>query len=244
MVRCNENSRKVYTNELWEMCIDYMRPQSPCIVYSIGIRDIYRTERTYAAMGCSVFAFDCTIDHPRNLSANITFYPFCVGSNTTEMLLDGAQTRVTNNLRKSEWLSGLTPQFKSLPDIIKYLGHEHTELTMLKMDCEGCEWEGVSTLHREMPDYFNTIRMLQLEMHFVSPPSMPSSDEVRLKSYMYDALREFRVYRHIHNSHMDEERFTRDPMNDDITRSGIINGTCCFEISFVNSKLLKGDEYL
>ena len=133
-------------------------------LYSFGIRDIYTAELLYGRNGCEVYAFDCTVNHPEQLGPNVTFKPWwyvhisacpdlfsndcgnnnnqtsmccaslslyvnSLGSGTAELKLDG---KLSNAMQHASQNSN----FMSLPQIIKRLGHESSELTILKMDCE------------------------------------------------------------------------------------------------------------
>ena len=48
----------------WGLCMDYTPPAGKCLVYSVGIRDIYSNELLIGRAGCEVHAFDCTVDLP------------------------------------------------------------------------------------------------------------------------------------------------------------------------------------
>ena len=150
----------------WGLCKSFIPTNSRtrCIVYSFGIRDIYTAELLYGRNGCEVYAFDCTVNHPEQLGPNVTFKPWwyvhisacpdlfsndsannnnqtsmscaslslyvnSLGSGTAELKLDG---KLSNAMQHASQNSN----FMSLPQIIKRLGHESSELTILKMDCE------------------------------------------------------------------------------------------------------------
>jgi len=92
----------------WGLCLDFV-PRK-CLVYSFGIRDIYKAELLYGRHGCEVHAFDCTIAHPERLGPNVTFHPWCLGSNSSELKLDGSRSAEIMALAKSG-------EFLELPSI-------------------------------------------------------------------------------------------------------------------------------
>ena len=116
----------------WGLCQDFVSPlaeKKKCLVYSFGIRDIYTAELLYGRYGCEVHAFDCTVDYNEQLGPNVTFHPWCLGSDSSELKLDGKSSEAMRLARNGK--------FVDFPSIIKLLGHELEELTILKMDCEG-----------------------------------------------------------------------------------------------------------
>ena len=51
---------------------------------------------------------------------------------------------------------------KSVPDIIKALGHENRTIDIFKVDCEGCEWETYKTW------FTPQMRQVQMELHYIT----------------------------------------------------------------------------
>lgn len=64
-----------------------------------------------------------------SMSCAASLFINSLGSGTTELKLDG---KLSNAMQHASQNSN----FMSLPQIIKRLGHESSELTILKMDCE------------------------------------------------------------------------------------------------------------
>jgi hypothetical protein len=234
-VHCNamEKTGLKFGEMPWGLCRDFVSLHQKCLVYSFGIRDIYSAELMYGANGCEVHAFDCTVDLPNNLGPNVTFHPFCLGSNSSELKLDG-KASVAIALAENG-------KFMNLPSIIKHLGHENQALTILKMDCEGCEWKGIDTLINTMPYFFSRISMLLLEMHFVTnlaPGSPERADELNTIARVLGSFQDFRTYSYSINSDLSVQRFSSNSFYNELYDAGLFVGACCYEFSMVRKDLL------
>jgi hypothetical protein len=203
-------------------------------VYSIGIRDIYSAELLYGREGCEVHAFDCTTTlDPKKLGPNVTFHPWCLGTNTSELKLDGKGSAAMNLAQSREFLD--------LRTIITRLGHEAEELTILKMDCEGCEWNALDFLSRNMPEFFSRIRMLLLEIHFVTnlaPGESGRIEELKTVARVAEALKNYRTYSFSINSDLSIERFNNPIFFKELYDAGLFVGACCYEFSMVRRDLV------
>lgn len=218
----------------WGLCLDFVpKANGECLVYSFGIRDIYSAELLYGRQGCEVHAFDCTVNYREQLGPNVTFHPWCLGSDSSELKLDGKMER--------SMYSAQNGTFMDLPSIIKHLGHELSELTILKMDCEGCEWEGLDMLSQTMPEFYSRIRMFLVEMHFVTnlqPGTEERSEELVTISRVMDNLHDLRTFGFRINSDLSTERFNNPIYYDELYDSGLFVGACCYEFSMVRKDLL------
>lgn len=217
----------------WGLCRDFVpKPISKCLVYAMGIRDIYSNELLMGREGCEVHAFDCTINHPATLGKNVHFHPWCLGAGKgdDEFKLDGA--------RRGTQADGA--EFLTLPAIIRKLGHEDRLLTVLKMDCEGCEWDSLDILLREMPTFFNKINMLMLELHFVTTPTATEAkkaQEISKMARVAEGLHNHRVYGFSINSDLSMQRFHDTVYYPTLYNSGVQTGACCYEITYVRVDL-------
>lgn len=217
----------------WGLCLDFLPTQQRCLVYSFGVRDIYKAELLYGQHGCEVHAFDCTINHSTTLGPNVTFHPWCLGSNSSELKLDGKLSNAMGQAQKGEFLK--------LPAIVERLGHTSSDLTILKMDCEGCEWNGLDVLTRDMPAFFAKIRMLHLELHFVTdaaPGTSERATELETMSRVMDRLRDYRTFGYSINSDLSIERFGNPIFYDELYDVGLFAAACCYEFSMVRKDLV------
>ena len=91
-----------------------------CLIYSFGIKDDWSFEDIMDRIGCTVFAFDPTVDFPIKRGNQITFEKIGLTAKTDE----------NNNLY-------------SLSDILKRNNHTNKKISFLKMDIEGHEKAGL-----------------------------------------------------------------------------------------------------
>jgi hypothetical protein len=216
----------------WGLCRDFVPKNRRCLVYSVGIRDIYQNELLMGREGCEVHAFDCTVDYPAVLGPNVTFHPWCLGTSMGELLLDGAQ-RQGHAERK---------QFLQLDEVVRRLGHVDDELTVLKMDCEGCEWAALDALRTRMPEFLARVRMMMLEIHLIVNEKASESDRrsaVDLMARVVDNFRGYRTYGYSINARTDPGRFTdRGLLTPELAPAGVHAGACCYEMSLVREDLV------
>jgi hypothetical protein len=119
------------------------QPDTPCLVYSFGIRDDWTFDVAMRDAGCEVHSFDPTIGQPRRCRwgsdtsphgcqpAGIEFHPIGLGA------VDGERLQVDEDSAKH----GGAGELKTLATIRQELGHSGRELTVLKFDIEGSEWQ-------------------------------------------------------------------------------------------------------
>lgn len=134
----------------WPVCLDELLPED-CLVYSVGIADDWSFDELMGAFGCEVHAFDPTVDLPTSLAPNVTFLQWGLTGNSSP-----DHQKVSENYGKQ-----LGPLL-TLEETQRKLGHTK-RLNILKMDCEGCEWDFFSYLKHHpdaLPDQF------AVEMHF------------------------------------------------------------------------------
>ena len=122
-----------------------------CLVYSVGSNNDFSFEDAILrdiSSSCEIHTFDHTIgDRPSNLPAhgNVTFHPW--------------------GLVRSDH----GPNMKSMETIVHELGHEGREIDILKIDCEGCEWETVQSWFQSGA----IIRQLLVEVHAGTLETIP-----------------------------------------------------------------------
>jgi hypothetical protein len=120
---------------------DY-KPAQPCQFYSFGISNDYSFDTDLARKwGCHGFAADPTITHPSKLHPNVTFHSI------------GAKVRTASAFQI----------VTSMPALRNWLRHSH--VTVLKMDCEGCEYSLGEDIALEDPSFFTHVDQFAVEVH-------------------------------------------------------------------------------
>jgi len=117
-----------------------------CIVYSFGSNDDFSFEESIHNFNpeCKIYTFDPTVQNPKNKPPFVNYYPWgLAGHDLKEKSLFTVKT------------------------IMNLLGHK--KITVLKVDCEGCEFESFN-IH-SFPVYKGAINQILVEVHFNGNPN-------------------------------------------------------------------------
>lgn len=104
--------------------------QQDCLIYSIGSFGEYSFEDEISRITkkqCEIHVFDPDPQFARDndiVERNISYHPWG---------LIPSYRRVSESTNRNQ-------TYKSLPDMIQELGHEHRRIDIFKIDCDGCEW--------------------------------------------------------------------------------------------------------
>ncbi|EGB02720.1 hypothetical protein AURANDRAFT_72831, partial [Aureococcus anophagefferens] len=122
----NENEPDVH------VCMDFLKRNEPCVVYSIGIANNWLFDDLMLSKGCRVFSFDPTMsgDHKRHPERH-TFEPIGIGA-ATKLETRGAASTANYGGRARY-------RVETLADMMARHGHD--AVTVLRMDVEGAEWD-------------------------------------------------------------------------------------------------------
>ena len=139
------------------------RNGAPCLIYSIGSQDDFRWEQAIlssVSSTCEIHVFDHTVQHPVNKPNQVHYHPWGLASSK--------RNQSERNL-------------KSLQTIVRELRHQGRIIDVLKLDCEGCEWQ-------VFQDFFLanvTVHELLIELHAGTSPSVDPPAKQFMK-FMYD----------------------------------------------------------
>ena len=143
------NSRHSYP---WRAVRSAQRAPNRCLVYSIGIANDFRFDDAMArTFGCEVHSFDPTRrflqKHEAHNVSGVTFHPWGLRTELPASCVPIDASGLSSNFR-NKWGKQYDPdgqqyqhEMYSLPQMMAKLGHVSRRLTVLKIDCEGCEWE-------------------------------------------------------------------------------------------------------
>mmetsp|Transcript_39101 Transcript_39101/g.94530 ORF Transcript_39101/g.94530 Transcript_39101/m.94530 type:complete len:336 (+) Transcript_39101:50-1057(+) len=125
------------------------KPQEECLVYSIGSdNDIQFEKAVHTFLQCETHTFDPTLNEEFKGSEYSTFHPWGIGA-------DGEMQRV----RKHNFVS------KSIHTIMTELGHTNRTIDILKIDCEGCEYESMPAFFDLIASKQIRVNQIQIELH-------------------------------------------------------------------------------
>ena len=139
----------------WMCNPNQFRDGTPCLIYSIGSQDDFRWEKAIldrVSKDCEIHVFDHTVLEPKTKPTKVQYHSWGLTSSKL----------VEKNM-------------KTLQSIVRELGHENRVIDVLKIDCEGCEWETFS----EWFDAGVTINEILVELHTgtSTPPNNPPAKD-------------------------------------------------------------------
>lgn len=142
----------------WNVCwppVEKAIMDKKCVVYSFGYADSDPFADSMAEHGCMVYAFDPGMDHPLNLKQSLEFHHWGLSSG-----------QVNENYFTSEFYRKTDKGiYMSFEEVRKKLGHDEVHLTVLKFDCEGCEWGALAQMEAEGHG-LDFVDQVLIEIHF------------------------------------------------------------------------------
>ena len=125
-----------------------------CLIYSFGIADDYSFEKEMGSIGCTVHAFDPTIDLTPKPSKNVFFHKIGLSHYKGNMEV----TVNHDGNRKSEPLPVTT-----LKDAIQENGDHEKEITYVKVDIESSEIKAIPQWIQS--GVLKNVRQIGIELH-------------------------------------------------------------------------------
>lgn len=136
-----------------------------CIIFAVGLTDPnLEMARGYMEQGCKVHIFDCNA-RPSTEIPQVHFHDWCIGGN---------------------WQNS-----KSIVKTMDTLGYTDRAITVLKFDCDGCEWTALHAYATESPDQFEDTLLIYASLTFFSDDILLST-----QAKVSDQLKKFRIFRH------------------------------------------------
>lgn len=174
-----------------------------CLVYSVGSQNKIEFEMIVKKiMGCETHTFDPTVwDFIGEDYAE--FHRWGIGE-------DGVVAEAGPELR---WTG------KGLETIVKELGHQGRAIDILKIDCEGCEWQSIPPLFDAIAAGRITVHQIQIEMHMHLMGKVTTTEEREIFFEKMDAAK-MRIF------HKERNQWGCD-------------GYLCLEYAFVSEEFLR-----
>ena len=157
------------------LCEPYFRrPQGalPGLVYSFGIASQWTFEDWAGSKGFEVHAFDPTTQfrsaHESHSAQNVHFHYMGLGARRGK-----AETW-------SHHVYGtLGGEVLPLDELVARLGHSSRPIQLLKIDCEGCEWEAFVDVATRAPAVIENVCTIILELHVSRTLQMNTTVDVK-----------------------------------------------------------------
>lgn len=126
-----------------------------CLVYSVGSAGDETFEHDIISnLGCEVHTFD-----PTGNSTHFKHVLEGVGAHFHSIGVGGHTSTMANTV------TGEAARILPILDIVKLLGHGRRDISMLKIDCEGCEYKAFDVLWHQVEAGLVSIGQIQIEMH-------------------------------------------------------------------------------
>ena len=190
-------------------------PPASCHFMSFGISyDFSFDQEMYEKYRCTGLALDPTVDHPYNITQGVTFLKAGAHSSGEDSLPPGSVV----------W---------SVPSLLQVW--KAPFLHVLKMDCEGCEYQLAYDVMQDDPNFFHRILQLNIEIHL--PKAYMKSDvEAKGLAKLYRLL----TAAGLHLIHMDEGKCSNNDQKAGCSSRIVAAGIPCVPgcQSFLFSRIL------
>jgi hypothetical protein len=210
----------------------YRQTNDTCLVYSIGIANQWSFDDRLGDMGCEVHSFDPTKNtlkaHYAHAHKGVHFHPWAIGS-TLPCHHNSAE-------RVKSVYGELLGDFRSLSEIRRSLGHEHRRISLLKIDCEGCEWDALFEAAHESRPFLDYVDALYLELHPNQAMQMRTeADMIKMAVVWEHIFREqgFQIW-FWHNNHGKAAAHRQLPKQ--MAQMPGAKAECCFELALVRER--------
>lgn len=215
----------------WPACRPLVQDNNTCLVYSFGVANDWDFEAAAGHLGCEVFAFDPTTNYVSDLAPGVQF---------EQLGLCG--THCDHMKRWSHRAYGQIqgPLFNLL-DIQAKLRHQGRTISVLKIDCEGCEWSALHYLASVRPSIFEQIDQINIEFHFTTTLQVNSTEALQHIAATY-ALLMAQGYRPWYSFPQGGKRGDREVLPE-LREYGFPKELCCYEVGLIKkraSKLRRG----
>jgi hypothetical protein len=129
----------------------------PCVALTYGVQREYTFELDVRErLGCRVFALDPTVNHKAELADGVYFLKWAAPSPA------GVHEGVTNGVKQASGWVFMPPPL--LANLVGVATHSQG-IPVLKMDCEGCEYQVWDHVMTHDPRFFTRVDQVSLEVH-------------------------------------------------------------------------------
>ncbi len=219
----------------WTMCwppIAHAIAEGTCIAYAFGVASTDHFTTFMSAAGCQVFAFDPSAFHPPNWMPNVKFHHWGLKTGAADLASERNFSGIYGTTERGLYLS--------MKELTRRLGHsDGRQITIMKMDCEGCEWEVWREIHSTSgPRGLERFGQVLTELHF-APTLRYSHEKAKVDAPLWSSLvanSNLVVFANSSNPGSELDR----KLDEELVAAGFEDGVCCRELSLIRSATLAG----
>ena len=226
MGRCESDATLLCDSYLPASVTTSATGRSTRLVYSFGIANQWTFEDWAGSRGFEVHAFDPTIRtravHEAHAAKNVHFHYMGLGA------LNGTAGSMTFGNGK-EGYGALGGEVLPLDSLIERLGHQAQPIQLLKIDCEGCEWEAFVDVATRAPAALEKVCTIILEVHVTRTLQMNSTADLRRMATFWERYILEQGFRFWYLHANPGAKFDRQ-VHPKLIDLGLDPSTCCYEI--------------
>jgi hypothetical protein len=162
------------------LCDQKVNTSKDCVFYSFGVNTDWSFDRQLAeAWECDGILLDPSINHRAQMHPRLRFFP--IGATMLNSDEQGGAGSLQSDIVASSWL--MTSPVK----LMQFLGHKN--ISVLKMDCEGCEYSIARDLFQHGdPRFFSKVGQFAFEAH-VSRSWTKTVDHIHFLGLLFHILK-------------------------------------------------------
>ena len=206
-------------------------PDEGCLAVSIGVGGSWELEDRLAMLGCAVHAFDPTHELHKAHAEHVYSRP------RMHFHFLGLGGRATGSAAGSADSGGLygaisVGQLRPLDDLfsIARAGRLRQAVDVLKIDCEGCEWDAFADIAQRTPMLLGSVQHILIELHLTPRYGLRSAWQLNTLIGHLVATHGFRVFRKLRKNR--GFPWARNQTLPALVRAGVDPVACCTELHF------------